>query len=38
MYDFIIVGGGVAGCSAAVTARMRNLNTIMVYNGDGAME
>ena len=37
MYDVLIVGGGPAGCSAAVTARMRNLKTIMVYNGDGAM-
>ena len=34
-YDLIIVGGGVAGCSAAVTARQRNLNTLVLYAGDG---
>ena len=36
-YDVIIVGGGVAGCSAAITARQRNLNTLVIYNGDGAL-
>lgn len=34
-YDVIIVGGGVAGCSAAVTARQRNMNTLLLYAGDG---
>jgi thioredoxin reductase (NADPH) len=34
-YDLIIVGGGVAGCSAAVTACQRNLNTLVLYAGDG---
>lgn len=38
MYDLIIVGGGAAGCSAAMTARQRNLSVLMLYAGDGAME
>lgn len=37
-YDVIIVGAGPAGCSAALTARQRNLKTLVVYNADGAME
>ena len=36
-FDLIIIGGGVAGCSAAVTARQRNLSTLMIYAGDGAL-
>lgn len=36
-FDVLIVGGGVAGCSAAITARQRNLNTLVVYVGDGAL-
>lgn len=36
-YDLIIIGGGVAGCSAAITARQRNLNTLVLYAGDGAL-
>ena len=36
-YDVIIVGGGVAGCSAAVTARQRNLTALIIYAGDGAL-
>lgn len=35
--DLLIVGGGAAGCAAALTARKRNLNTVMVYAGDGAL-
>lgn len=35
--DLIIIGGGVAGCSAAITARQRNLNTLVLYAGDGAL-
>ncbi len=38
MYDLIIIGGGAAGCSAAMTARQRNLQVLMLYAGDGAME
>ncbi len=38
MHDLIIVGGGAAGCSAAITARLRNLNVLMIYAGDGALE
>lgn len=36
-YDLIIVGGGVAGCAAAITARQRNLNTLVIYSGGGAL-
>ncbi|NLX83079.1 MAG: FAD-dependent oxidoreductase [Clostridiales bacterium] len=36
-YDLIIIGGGVAGCSAAITARQRNLTTLVLYAGDGAL-
>ncbi len=36
-YDLIIVGGGAAGCSAAVTARQRNLSALVLYAGDGAL-
>lgn len=36
--DLIIVGGGVAGCSAAITARQRGLETLVLYSGDGALE
>lgn len=36
-YDLIIVGGGVAGCAAAITARQRNLDTLVIYSGGGAL-
>ncbi len=36
-YDLAIIGGGAAGCSAAVTARQRNLSTLVLYSGDGAL-
>ncbi|MDD4080702.1 MAG: NAD(P)/FAD-dependent oxidoreductase [Eubacteriales bacterium] len=36
-YDLIIMGGGVAGCSAAITARQRNLSTLVIYSGGGAL-
>ncbi len=36
-FDVIIIGGGVAGCSAAVSARLRNLSTLMIYAGEGAL-
>ncbi len=38
MYDLLIIGGGCAGSSAAITARQRNLNVLMLYAGDGALE
>ncbi len=38
MLDLIVIGGGVAGCSAAITARMRNLETLVIYAGGGALE
>ena len=38
MIDVLIVGGGVAGCSAAITARMRNLSALVIYAGGGALE
>lgn len=37
MIDLLIVGGGAAGCAAALTARKRNLDTVMIYAGDGAL-
>lgn len=37
MYDLIVIGGGCAGCSAAMTARQRNLNVLVLYAGDGAL-
>lgn len=37
MVDVLIVGGGPAGCSAALTCRRRNLSVTMVYSGDGAL-
>ncbi len=37
MHDVIIVGGSCAGLSAAMTARKRNLNVLVLYAGDGAM-
>lgn len=36
--DLVIIGGGVAGCAAAVTARQRNLNTLVIHAGDGALQ
>jgi len=33
MFDIIIVGGGPAGLSAAVTARQRNMNVAVISNG-----
>ncbi len=36
-YDLAIIGGGAAGCSAAVTARQRNLSALVLYSGDGAL-
>jgi len=37
LIDLIIIGGGCAGCSAAMTARQRNLNVLVLYAGDGAL-
>lgn len=37
MLDLLIVGGGPAGISCALTARRRNLQTMVVFNGDGAL-
>ena len=37
MHDLLIVGGGCAGCSAAITARQRNLSVLMLYSGDGGL-
>lgn len=36
-YNIAIVGGGPAGCSAAVTAAARNLSTVLFDNGDFGM-
>ncbi|MDD6683428.1 MAG: NAD(P)/FAD-dependent oxidoreductase [Clostridiales bacterium] len=38
MYDVLIVGGGPAGCSAALTLRMRGKSVLMAYAGGGALE
>ena len=35
-YDVAIIGAGAAGCSAAITARQRNMSTLVLYAGDGA--
>lgn len=35
--DLIIIGGGAAGCAAAITARQRNINVLVLYAGDGAL-
>ena len=34
VYDIAIVGGGPAGCSAAVTAANRSLSTVLFDTGD----
>ncbi len=34
VYDVAIVGGGPAGCSAAVTAANRSLSTVLFDTGD----
>lgn len=38
MVDVLIVGGGPAGCSAALTLRMRGKTVLMAYAGSGALE
>ena len=38
MVDVLIVGGGPAGCSAALTLRMRGKSVLMAYAGSGALE
>ena len=38
MVDVLIVGGGPAGCSAALTLRMRGKSVLMAYAGGGALE
>ena len=38
MYDVLIVGGGPAGCSAALTLRMRGKSVLMAYSDGGALE
>ena len=38
MYDVLIVGGGPAGCSAALTLRMRGKSVLMACSDRGALE
>ena len=38
MYDVLIVGGGPAACSAALTLRMRGKSVLMAYADGGALE
>lgn len=37
-YDLIIVGAGCAGCSAAMTARQRNMHVLVIYAGEGGLD
>jgi len=37
MFDVLIVGGGPAACSAALTLRMRNKSVLMAYADEGAL-
>jgi len=38
MYDVLIIGGGPAGCSAALTLRMRGKSVLLAYADGGALE
>ena len=37
MYDVLIVGGGPAGCSAALTLRLRGKSVLMAFSDGGAL-
>ena len=38
MYDVIIIGAGPAGVSAGLYAKRANLNVLMLYKGESALE
>ncbi len=38
MYDVIVIGSGPAGVTAAIYAKRRNLSTLIISKGNGALE
>ena len=38
MYDVAVIGSGPAGITAAIYAKRRNLSTLVISKGNGALE